>query len=69
MRMTLTNKMAVAERYPLTGPNEPVDEDVVHSSSTRLEGPHAYVHGRIEIEKRYPDEEAQWVVGLPSSVV
>lgn len=33
MRTTLSNKMVMAERYPLTGPSEPVDEDVVHTFS------------------------------------
>ena len=33
MRTTLANKLTVAERYPMTGPNEPVDEDIVHVSA------------------------------------
>ena len=33
MRSTLTSKLTIAERFPMTGPNEPVDDDVVHLSA------------------------------------
>ena len=42
MRTTLSNNMIMAERYPLIGPNEPVDEDVVHTSSAVIDTSEAF---------------------------